>query len=85
MISQGDLVIAPWYNWDRDWDQPNLPRFSLRSGIVIERAAVGYLTVMWSGGKVEPLWSEDDLRPLIVSDPVATDKEKTVKRRRKSK
>ena len=85
MISQGDLVTAPWYNWDKDWDQPSLQRFSVRPGIVIERVAVGYLTVMWSGGKVETLWSEDDLRPLIATDPVATDSVKTVKRRRKSK
>jgi hypothetical protein len=85
LISQGDLVTAPWYNWDKDWDQPNLPRFSLRSGIVIERGAVGYLTVMWSGGKVESLWSEDDLRLLTGPEAIEPTAIKTVKRRRKSK
>jgi hypothetical protein len=74
LISQGDLVSAPWYNWDKDWDQPNLPRFSLRSGIVIERSGSGFLTVLWSGGKVESLWSEDDLRPLVESGAAKIEK-----------
>ena len=85
MISQGDLVTAPWFNWDKDWDQPNLQRFSVRPGIVIERVAVGYLTVMWSGGKVETLWSEDDLRTLTVPEATESTVVRTVKRRRKSK